>query len=306
MVRNLRRGDRGPDVKAVQEALNLRRPKGRGEIGEDGAFGAETDAAVRRFQGENALTPDGIVGPLTRAKLFPIAVVSARAIGMRLQMPDLRFPPSRVHSGPFGGGLQLGDPSSPPILPPITPLTLNPTYGPLRYPSVPLPLQTPPLTPPPQFGFPIHHFELAPGFAGNLLGGRRIGGAFSLSLSAIAVIGDEDLTHNEISTGLLTSQDDSGWSVSWMTQITHVHQLNRAGNFSWQPNAQLLAPFGSAGPPSLSLSPLVFQWDATDRISFSVAGPGASIALDPNNANVSLGLGSLGFVVKFGGDEKPK
>lgn len=52
----LRKGDRGPDVKKVQQAL---------DIPADGIFGSQTEAAVKQFQLEQKLTVDGIVGPNT-------------------------------------------------------------------------------------------------------------------------------------------------------------------------------------------------------------------------------------------------
>lgn len=58
-------GDRGQQVKRLQEALNA-----RGEhLIPDGIFGASTHAAVVAFQARNGLTPDGVVGPRTRAAL---------------------------------------------------------------------------------------------------------------------------------------------------------------------------------------------------------------------------------------------
>jgi Putative peptidoglycan binding domain/D-alanyl-D-alanine carboxypeptidase len=58
-------GDRGQQVKKLQEALNA-----RGEdLDPDGIFGASTHAAVVAFQARQGLTPDGIVGPKTRAAL---------------------------------------------------------------------------------------------------------------------------------------------------------------------------------------------------------------------------------------------
>lgn len=51
----LRRGSRGPDVRIVQNALNA--------LPIDGIFGIKTETAVRKFQEEQALTIDGIVGP---------------------------------------------------------------------------------------------------------------------------------------------------------------------------------------------------------------------------------------------------
>ena len=52
----LRKGDRGPDVKKVQEAL---------KISADGIFGSHTEGAVKQFQLEQKLAVDGIVGPNT-------------------------------------------------------------------------------------------------------------------------------------------------------------------------------------------------------------------------------------------------
>ncbi len=55
-----------PDVAALQVGL-----KNRGFYGGtvDGAMGAGTDAALRRFQGRTGLTPDGLVGAKTRLAL---------------------------------------------------------------------------------------------------------------------------------------------------------------------------------------------------------------------------------------------
>jgi cell wall-associated NlpC family hydrolase len=50
----------GGGVRALQRALG---------ISADGVFGPQTEAAVKRFQGNHGLTPDGVVGPLTRRAL---------------------------------------------------------------------------------------------------------------------------------------------------------------------------------------------------------------------------------------------
>jgi N-acetylmuramoyl-L-alanine amidase/Putative peptidoglycan binding domain len=69
----LRRGSQGDLVKTVQRALNL---------GTDGNFGGQTEAAVRNFQRAHNMVPDGIVGPKTWTALDtatapPTAVASA-------------------------------------------------------------------------------------------------------------------------------------------------------------------------------------------------------------------------------------
>lgn len=56
----LQKGSRGEEVKVLQKKLNLIA---------DGIFGAITDETVRAFQKSNGLTPDGIVGNKTWAKL---------------------------------------------------------------------------------------------------------------------------------------------------------------------------------------------------------------------------------------------
>ena len=64
----LRKGDNGPAVREMQELL-LKAGCTLPKHGADGDFGAETKAAVKAFQTANALTPDGICGPLTWAAL---------------------------------------------------------------------------------------------------------------------------------------------------------------------------------------------------------------------------------------------
>src|SRR4051794_34287340 len=72
----LKLGSTGDDVKRVQRSIvrdgyrsaaNDLGLNGAEDV--DGAFGARTDTAVRRFQETRGLTVDGIVGPLTWAAL---------------------------------------------------------------------------------------------------------------------------------------------------------------------------------------------------------------------------------------------
>ena len=62
----IRRGSTGNPVRRAQKRLTL---GGYDTGGVDGIFGASTEAAVRRFQGDRGLTVDGIVGPRTWAEI---------------------------------------------------------------------------------------------------------------------------------------------------------------------------------------------------------------------------------------------
>lgn len=59
--RVVRKGDRGPAVIKIQEALGIKA---------DGDFGPATFQAVMKFQLRNGLEADGVVGPATQNKLF--------------------------------------------------------------------------------------------------------------------------------------------------------------------------------------------------------------------------------------------
>ena len=66
-LRVLGDGDTGEDVKILQAMLNLR-GYDCGKV--DGIFGSKTEDAVRRYQKDNGLTADGIVGKNTWRKLL--------------------------------------------------------------------------------------------------------------------------------------------------------------------------------------------------------------------------------------------
>lgn len=65
----LSRGSVGQAVKAAQAAL-IAALCSCGPDGADGEFGGNTEAAVRQYQQQAGLTPDGIIGPTTGAALF--------------------------------------------------------------------------------------------------------------------------------------------------------------------------------------------------------------------------------------------
>lgn len=68
-MRMLRTGDKGYQVWVLQTLL-IARGYSCGETGADSDFGSATKAAVLNFQRANSLKDDGIVGPLTWAKLL--------------------------------------------------------------------------------------------------------------------------------------------------------------------------------------------------------------------------------------------
>ncbi len=62
----IRRGFTGNPVRRAQKRMTL---GGYDTNGVDGIFGAGTEAAVKRFQGDRGLTVDGVVGPRTWAEI---------------------------------------------------------------------------------------------------------------------------------------------------------------------------------------------------------------------------------------------
>lgn len=61
-----KKGSRGSEVRNIQSRL---RSWGYNVGAVDGIYGAKTEAAVKQFQRNNNLTPDGIAGPATLAKI---------------------------------------------------------------------------------------------------------------------------------------------------------------------------------------------------------------------------------------------
>src|SRR5699024_8051162 len=58
--KNLSKGDRGEEVKTVQDKVN---------VAKDGTFGKKTDMSVKEYQNHNVRATDGIVGPKTSEKM---------------------------------------------------------------------------------------------------------------------------------------------------------------------------------------------------------------------------------------------
>ena len=69
MATILKNGSRGPEVKALQEALNAKL-KPIPKLVPDGQFGTLTHNAVLAFQRKNWLVEDGQAGPATQSCLY--------------------------------------------------------------------------------------------------------------------------------------------------------------------------------------------------------------------------------------------
>lgn len=65
----LRKGDRGDAVRRMQELLLAWNPQALPVYGTDGEFGSETRDWVKKFQQEERIEVDGVVGPITWAHL---------------------------------------------------------------------------------------------------------------------------------------------------------------------------------------------------------------------------------------------
>jgi peptidoglycan hydrolase-like protein with peptidoglycan-binding domain len=95
-------GSEGRQVELLQRAL--------GGVKVDGIFGAETEAAVRRFQAGKGLTVDGIVGPLTSAALrgspltASVASLQSDDIAVRSDAVDTSAPTESSSSSPSTEG----------------------------------------------------------------------------------------------------------------------------------------------------------------------------------------------------------
>lgn len=88
----IQRGDEGEDVRALQERLRI---AGYYTGNSTGIYGPITEDAVKRFQEAYNLTPDGVVGPATLAKLPAVGVgygeeapSRARTTGDKLRLGD--------------------------------------------------------------------------------------------------------------------------------------------------------------------------------------------------------------------------
>ena len=143
----------GEDVRAVQQALtNLGYDPGP----VDDIFGGKTETAVRAFQRAQGLTADGIVGPITRAALFPLhSQVSRETEQQTIPGSAGVSPPGEVESAGEGSAIPSAPHPAPDPMPgakpsPPAPVSQEATEPPGRQTpeaeSLPLPTEEMPVS----------------------------------------------------------------------------------------------------------------------------------------------------------------
>ena len=330
MLRDLARGMRGEDVRAVQRGLNEVFRGERKQLAEDGIFGGETLAAVEAFQKRNPGTgrrdgkPDGIVGGRTRRKLFPLVPYAVNVTAFRLKMPTLRrggIQPPNLGPGPLG---LPGRPTSTPGLlgpfPPqidfsklvIQPKPLDLGGPPQKFPGLrvpvftPLPvvvprLQLPPVPAPSPSPTPlqlnIHHFELSAGTTLEVHKPGETETSFSFAVQGVVIRGDDKAAHQEFAfgteVGTPATDGSGGWTISWFAQFTDVDRWGSLGMFHfWQPYAQL-----GGENTSKSFRPVVKGGIYPVNLGFDIndnvsisVAGGVAFTYDPDNGRVTAAV----------------
>lgn len=97
--RTVRRGDCGADVRDMQLML-IDQDYSCGRWGADGEFGRDTDSALKLYQAEHGLTPDGVCGPLTWAELERWSAGEADGAEPALGVVTVRAGTWRIRNGP--------------------------------------------------------------------------------------------------------------------------------------------------------------------------------------------------------------
>ena len=99
----LRRGDSGPEVKAMQELLLKWRPDCLSGYGADGDFGGETERAVKAFQKEAGLEASGVYDAQTakalREKVCGSVVITGGSVNVRAEPGTAGRDIGTVHKG---------------------------------------------------------------------------------------------------------------------------------------------------------------------------------------------------------------
>lgn len=335
-IRNMQTGSTGPDVKAIQQALNLINDNGT-PLKEDGIWGPKTDKAVRQYQADHNLTADGIVGPKTRASLFPLGVATVTVFGQAAGSTSyqLKTPwPAMGNGTGFGSRFNLLRPGDLTLRSDLN-TTVRSGLGsgiftPKLFPALTLPLyaprvpdfnfQIPPLpgqAPAAPFGFVYDHLEVQPGGQSTFpLGGLRQD-AFFLTMQSVFVRGDPDDKHAEADFGVTIGSPFTGllangtpWTFNPFIQYTDVDRFGKLGMFHyWQPYAQVGIQGQGPGAPNLALTASLFPvnlgLDIGDNLTIAFGG-GLAASIDLKTGAVMAGpQANFGLTLKLGQAPKP-
>jgi hypothetical protein len=320
----------GPDVKAIQDALNVQPGLKSPRLDARGVFGPKTDAKVREFQALKHLKVDGIVGTDTRRALFPVGVATVTLVGVRQPQSGFHRPPGDRYPGVMPGKLTPPSLVTPPSLDKPVDLDAvkrhveNPTaFQPVKIPGASQPLFARVL-PDHILGFAFNHMELVPGGQVTLpalpalldghLSPRQ--DAFSLTLQSIYQRGPDDGANQTLTWGPNLARPvswfggDSGpYTLAPFLQLTDVDRFWHFGNWHfWQPYAQVGAQFNlsRAVHPSLTgaLFPVNIGYDYNDDLTFQF-GAGLTFTLDLSNRQfTTASQATFGLSIKFGKPNK--
>lgn len=301
-IRNLSLGVMGPDVKAIQQGLNIRDGGVRPRLAEDGRFGQLTDLAVRAFQGNHQLKPDGIVGPLTRCSLFPLGVAMVVIHGTRRKMPGSPRPAPGTLAPPKLMS-EFGFPSDSPYRTYPKAGTQQPTklttefglgpqwdakirqaldsynsrhanhYHYYRVPDLPMPVPVPQIPeftdPPSRKGFVYVADDSRTAEFGGPFDGQ-IEDAFVLTAYSV-FRRPTHRGHQDLQLGLTVGIpvtgagfDGAAWTFTPYVQFTVAERFGDIGNFHLlQPYAQLGVQMSALPNPKFTLTALVFPVNMT-------------------------------------------
>ncbi len=317
-IRDLSLGSRGPDVLAVQQALNRRMAAG---LVADSALGPRTRAAIVTFQRRYGLQVDGIVGRQTRLALFPLVGLTVHAVGTfggRAERPPVM---SSEDPSPDQFPLATLFESWRQALP-----NNNLWDGPLdsfRRPELNLDLPIPPLLTAPLLNIPgmqLDSRQAQPGLQFNTkpLWQSRRGSAnpslsLVLALQSVLALNKQNTEHLEVAEGFqlgvpLLAQTSDGHDVNlqWFAQATWVDPFWQRGKWHLvQPFAQVSAQFDlKTGGPTLGagLFPVNIAFDLVkDKVSLFGQG-GVVAGWDIEGQRAEIGLQGIGGVnITLGG-----
>jgi hypothetical protein len=301
-MRVLKKGDEGPDVKAMQEGLNAKAPAGIKPVAVTGTFDADTEQSLIDFQKRNGLKPDGVFEERTRALLFPIVAYTVQVVGRKTDSA----------AGPC----------------PALPLTLPPAVW-TNFSLPTLPLAVPAHASPAPAGFHLDNIQLQMGQQDNYTPWFQLRPPSSnpqdsmfLTVQGVFLRSNDD-RHLEITPGVtlqgpvgalsgLGPQQAGGWSLQYFVQFTaadafwhfdRVHLASPFAQLSFQNNlGGPLNPTVGAGLYPINMSVDVLRTKSGDPLLSVIGQAGVVGSYNLDNKHFEIGASAaLGLSVQFGG-----